>query len=101
MMKNVANRRKHQHLFKEPARQDPYRTQLKPGGAVQCPNCKSISVQGRWVLSSEFKSNSPEALITGELNCPACRQLQDRFAMGVVELHGETWKKKDRLVMNT
>ena len=37
----------------------------------------------------------------GELKCPACRQLEDHFAMGVVELHGELWKTKRDLVLNT
>lgn len=100
-MNNPNVRRPNVHQFKESARQDPYRSQSKPRGTPQCPVCESVSIQGRWVSSRQMRTLSPSVLVTGELKCPACRQLEDRFASGVIELTGENWKKNKEMVMNT
>ena len=100
-MKNIIPKRTYTHQYKETARHDPYRSQCKPQGIPLCPVCKAVNYQGRWVASASAKALRPSVLITGELECPACKQQQDRFALGVVELHGENWKAKKDLVLNT
>jgi hypothetical protein len=94
------------HQFKEPARTDSNRSSAKAAGTPQCPVCKSVSVRGRWISSRtfgrNFAKNSERAdRITGELKCPACRQLDQRFALGVIECHGENWKEMEEEVRNT
>lgn len=100
-MNNSLGRRKYIHQFKETARQDPYRQKSKPRGTPRCPSCGSFSIQGRWLSSSQIKGFHSSELLTLELKCPACKQLEDRYAMGVVELRGESWKTKKDLIMNT
>ena len=100
-MNNPNARRKNVHQFKEPARQDPYRSQCKPQGTPECPVCESVSIQGRWVSPTQRKALGHSILVTSELKCPACRQQEDHFALGVIELTGENWKKNKEMVMNT
>ncbi|MDR3607075.1 MAG: hypothetical protein P4M08_06820 [Oligoflexia bacterium] len=100
-MANPNMRRKQTHQFKETARTDPNRSQNKSAGMPRCPVCRSVCVRGRWLPSAQARSKKPLFLISGELTCPACKQLEQRFALGVVELHGEHWKEKEKMVNNT
>jgi len=93
-MVRLKTRRKPVHQHKETARANPYRSDVKPQGQVQCVICHAVSIQGRWVPCSRFRGE-------GKTQCPACRQHKDRFAMGVVELHGEKWKEKTEQVLKT
>lgn len=98
-MNSQTIRKKQLHQFKETARKDPYRSQSKPRGTLHCPKCGSVSFQGRWRPLSHAQVLRPP--LAGELKCPACKQLEDRYAMGVIELHGDSWKAKKDLVINT
>lgn len=100
-MRSPPGKRKQVHPFKETARNDPYRSQEKPLGTPRCPECKSINIRGRWLSPTHVKALRTPGLATRKLKCPACRQLNDRFAMGVIELHGRTWESKKDEVMNT
>ena len=89
------------HQLRESARSDPYRSQSKPGGRVLCPVCGAISLKGRWVPATR---KSIRSLPDGELKrtaCPACLQKKQRFAQGVVELRGESWKENRDQVERT
>jgi hypothetical protein len=99
-MMSSTSRRKQVHQFKETARQDPYRSQSKPRGIPRCPECKSVNIKGRWLSSTHVKTLQPPVLVTGKTKCPACKQLEDHFALGVIELYGENWKTKKDMVMN-
>lgn len=82
-----------------PRRLDPYRTKSKPRGAPRCPSCHTVSVQGRWTPAKNLNRVVPPK---GKSSlCPACRQLQDRYAMSVVEIHGENWREKANLIFET
>jgi hypothetical protein len=94
-MTKPLSRRNYTHQFKEPARTDPNRSRMKARGTPQCPHCHSVSVCGRWVSEKKIE---PETLISGELKCPACRQLEQRFALGVIECYGENSKKMENEV---
>jgi hypothetical protein len=96
-MTKPLTRRSYSHQFKEPARNDPNRSRTKAAGTPQCPECSSVSIRGRWVPQKSAKAT----LVTGKLMCPACRQLQQKFALGVVECHGENWKALEEEVSNT
>ena len=100
-MKDSSARRNILHQFREAARANPYRSQIKPKGTPKCPSCKAVSIRGRWVSPSQVQALNPTVLVTGELKCPACRQTEDHFALGVVEVFGEKWQKKRELVSNT
>src|SRR6185312_1203355 len=101
MASTTAFRRKYMHPFKEPARQDPYRSLEKPQGTPRCPVCRSVNFRGKWRSPQSIQAFKSSIPVTGELKCPACLQLQNRFALGVVEFHGNKWKEKRQLVMNT
>lgn len=84
--------------FKEPHRQDPYRSKSKSHGNPQCPNCQAIQLKGRWHRLDDAV-NSIE--VTEKKTCPACLQAKERYAQGVVEIHGEAWKARKTLVQET
>lgn len=98
-------RRFMERQFREPRRQDPYRTESKPFGTPRCPSCNGVNIRGKWY--AEDAAISHDASVARKLDrlpeelCPACRQLQDHYAMGVVELHGESWKKLESQVRGT
>jgi len=87
-------------LTKEPRRKDPYRSKTKPAGTPQCPKCLAFNVRGSWV--PQGKSNgSTDGDKHPSLLCPACRQLKEKYAMGVVELHGENYRKNKKVIVST
>lgn len=106
-----------QRLTREPRRQDPYRTKDKSRAGSQCRNCGVINVRGRWYPPeevhprgsrkrkvSEHRNKHAKTGGTDDL-CPACRQLKERYASGVVEIHGTRWKELaeqiDETIRNT
>ncbi|HLD99160.1 MAG TPA: hypothetical protein VJB59_02810 [Bdellovibrionota bacterium] len=76
-------------------------------GIAQCPDCGSTNLRGRWYAAGEAKARLSESNVLGAsvlagrlypLACPACRQKRDRFAQGVVELHGLAWRRESNRV---
>ncbi|OFZ53636.1 MAG: hypothetical protein A2428_16635 [Bdellovibrionales bacterium RIFOXYC1_FULL_54_43] len=66
-----------------------------------------MNSRGRWYAAEDAKarfseSNRLSASIRAgrpyPLACPACRQKRDRFAQGVVELHGSAWRHNSNRV---
>jgi hypothetical protein len=101
-MANLFARRKQLNGLKEPQTQaDPYRSQTKPKGIIGCPVCKSVSVNGRWASEIKKTKSQPTLLVTSKKKCPACKQLEDHYALAVVELHGVTWHEKEDQIFNT
>lgn len=91
-----------ERLVREPQRQDPYRSKSKPRGTPQCSECGSVSIRGSWVpLKAAMDKSPPRLILKGALKCPACRQLEDRYAMGVIELRGDSWKTKQDAILKT
>ncbi|MCM2322753.1 MAG: hypothetical protein NDJ90_05790 [Oligoflexia bacterium] len=84
---------------REPRRQDPYRTEAKPAGTPSCADCGSVNLRGKWYSAGRVpvqpKIQQARAI------CPACRQLRERCPLGVVELHGDAWKKHNDTVRKT
>jgi hypothetical protein len=99
-MKNINIQRKYKHAFKETARQNPYRSSSKPKNSPFCVICRSVSVRGRWLSPQQFEKLGKPIEAQEESKCPACRQKEDQFALGVVELRGETWKENSESVLN-
>lgn len=97
-MTKPLTRRIYSHQFKEPARMDPNRSKTKAAGTPQCPHCHSVSIRGRWISEKKLDRRLQ---ISGELKCPACQQLDQNFALGVVECHGEMWRQMEEEVKNT
>jgi hypothetical protein len=100
----ATQRRKQAHQFKETERADPYRSRRKSAGLVRCPVCGSMNARGRWTspsLARPTKQTAAAKKPLREVKCPACRQIEDRFAQSVVELRGGRWREKRELVENT
>lgn len=93
--------------FREPRRQDPYRSTTKPAGTPQCPTCKGILIRGKWYPEDEALEKLPKRLTPKAKSarpkelCPACRQLKEKYAQGVVEIHGESWHEIEDLIDET
>jgi hypothetical protein len=97
-MTKPLTRRSYTHQFKEPARNDPNRSASKAAGTPQCPACSAISLRGRWIAADRAKTTIEKKT---RLKCPACRQLEQKFALGVIECHGENWKQLEDEVRST
>ncbi len=95
--KRTFSRNHVERAFRIPRRFDPYRSDSKPKGMVQCSDCHAIQIKGRWLSEHQAK---PEFTRMNRVHpflayaslpqrtCPACLQRKQHFAMGVVELHG-------------
>jgi NMD protein affecting ribosome stability and mRNA decay len=111
------------HAFREPRRQNPYRSKDKEAGSPFCRDCGAILHKGKWVASQPIDApmrlplslrpasvratlrSSAEKLgqvtaFRSQTLCPACKQLADRYALGVIELHGDSWKLQEKEVLN-
>ena len=115
------------HPFREPRRKDPFRTQRKKPGEPSCQICGSLFRKGKWISAPPSVSTPPPARLfptqavslkktrltekrTPSLKnaasvgsfavCPACKQLKERSALGVVELRGEHWRAKEEEILN-
>lgn len=86
---------------REPHRQDPYRSKTKQLGTPRCPECRGVLVKGKWYAETEARPKLPRFARLPSETCPACRQAKDRFAMGVVEIHGEAWKADEEQILAT
>ena len=91
---------------KEPRQKNPYRNQSKPAGAPQCPTCRSVNLKGSWITQEAYKERLNGSAPKGteskpKLLCPACKQLKEKYAMGVIELYGENFSKNKKTVINT
>ncbi len=100
-MKNYIPLRKYKHPFKETARRDPYRSTLKPKGQPICPSCRAVSIRGRWLSRRQLEHQKTPVEPTQEVKCPACRQKEDQFALGVIEIRGEAWRQNQEEILNT
>jgi hypothetical protein len=105
MAKNALNRRKQVHQFKEPGQVDSYRPRRKPRGAPVCSQCGATNVKGRWLSPKQRLSLQTQPVVQRRVRrqtaCPACQQLNDRIARGVVELRGQKWLKSREEVFAT
>jgi NMD protein affecting ribosome stability and mRNA decay len=90
-----------ERLTREQNQQDPYRSQRKTAGNPTCPSCSAVMVKGSWISREQAKARRRPVLSTSKSKCPACRQLEDRYAQGVVELRGQEWKKNSGEVLRT
>lgn len=100
-LRNPPRRRTPSHLFREPSRQDPYRSQCKPGGDVRCLACRAVNLRGDWIPGARARNPEPPVQAEKVALCPACRQARDRYAMGVVEIRGTAWRRNRALVLRT
>jgi hypothetical protein len=60
---------------------DPYKRVAKPAEPAVCPQCHAIYRHGRWQWSDL-------PTMAGEMMCPACHRINDRYPAGVVTLTG-------------
>jgi NMD protein affecting ribosome stability and mRNA decay len=85
---------------REMARLDPYRTESKPGGNLQCQECGAINTKGTWRIPGATPKKKTSKSMKNAV-CPTCKQQHEHFAMGVVEIQGDGWKKTKQDVLNT
>ena len=73
---------------------DPYRAATKPPEPSVCPKCHASFMGGRWTWTKPAANDD-----VGEMTCPACQRIQDKFPAGYVTLKGEYFKQhKDEIV---
>ncbi|RKX69175.1 ATPase [candidate division WOR-3 bacterium] len=64
---------------------DPYLKKLRYTEPTVCPKCGIVYIDKRWQYRPRF---SPPA-DTKYRKCPACRKIEDHYAMGLVFLSGD------------
>lgn len=90
-----------ERLTRNANRADPYRNQLKIAGNPRCPSCEATLVHGSWLSPHQLGARKRKVDSRAKAKCPACRQLADRYALGIVELRGKEWKKNADQVLRT
>ena len=71
---------------------DPYLTKKGPVEPAVCPVCRAVYSKKRWSLSNDLSQKVIKAENSKDINyhkCPACRKIEDGYAMGYVEIGGE------------
>lgn len=66
-----------------PKRENPYEATEKYRDDTLCPECGAVFVKGKW------KWAKPPAKGGTSMLCPACRQIKDDYAGGVLTLSGD------------
>ncbi len=70
----------------------PYLSSKKHKGAVVCPECKLVFLNGKW-KKAELPKEYTESL------CPACRRIRDGYFGGILHLKSDILKtKKDEIL---
>jgi hypothetical protein len=73
-------------------RADPYRSDMKVAGHPKCASCAAVFTRGKWFSQTQALRKKVPVDSYGSSRtevCPACRQLKDHYALGVVELRLE------------
>src|SRR4051812_43434897 len=100
-MSPITLRRFMERQTREPRQRDPYRRDSKPVAGFQCSSCGAISVRGRWTPRNTAKDEDLEKISGATGLCPACRQLKEKYAEGILELHGLSWREKADEILRT
>lgn len=67
---------------------DPYRAATRPVEPTVCPKCHASFMGGRWTWAKPAANDD-----VGEMVCPACQRIQDKFPAGYVTLKGDWFKE--------
>ena len=68
---------------------DPYIPKKSWQEPTVCPSCSAVFISGRW---QGTKKSLQEAKKKGNIHnekCPACRKIEDRYPLGIVNLSGD------------
>ncbi len=68
---------------------DPYMTKKGFPEPAICPVCRSLYSKKRWVLNDEIPDPKDKNSKIAYHKCPACRKIEDGYAMGRIELSGD------------
>lgn len=66
-----------------PKRENPYEATEKYPDNTLCPECGVVFVKGKWTWAKPQAEGEVHSML-----CPACRQIQDDYAGGVLTLSG-------------
>jgi len=83
---------------------DPYMDRTHYKDPTVCPKCGLVYHNKRWTRNEALKK---EWLASGtevaKKLCPACKKIEDRYPLGVLELRGTYLQQKDKkeLILNT
>lgn len=70
-----------------PHLQDPYLLRLAYKEPTVCPTCKLIYHNKRWFWNDELLKELEKKGVDYQ-KCPACRKIEDRYPMGILQISG-------------
>ncbi len=83
---------------------DPYMDRSHYKDPTICPKCGLVFHNKRWVRNEELKKKfeASGTEIAHKL-CPACKKIEDRYPLGILELRGPYLmnQEKKQLILNT
>ena len=68
---------------------DPYMPRKGFPEPAICPSCQAIYHKKRWVMDEKLLYDIKKHPEVKYHKCPACRKIEDHFAMGLIELSGD------------
>jgi len=67
---------------------DPYLPRKGLKEPTICPSCRAVYSKKRWVLDEGLYLDTKKQKGVNSQKCPACRKIEDGYAMGIVNLTG-------------
>jgi hypothetical protein len=71
---------------------DPYLTKKGYPEPAICPTCRAVYAKKRWSFTNDLPLKIDNMKEVNYHKCPACRKIEDGYAMGYVEIGGEFLK---------
>jgi NMD protein affecting ribosome stability and mRNA decay len=68
---------------------DPYISRKGLKEPTICPSCRAVYHKKRWALDEGLYLETKGKKGVSSKKCPACRKIEDGFAMGIVKLYGD------------
>lgn len=87
-------------IRKEPNKKinDPYLLPKSLPDPTICPSCNLLYHDKRWIKNDELANMV--SMIAYQYKCPACRKIEDRYVMGVVNISGNFYNTHKEDIIN-
>jgi NMD protein affecting ribosome stability and mRNA decay len=81
-------------------RHDAYYNKSHPKDHSYCKKCTAIYHNKHWYFDENELKKLKKHSKPGAVLCPACEKIMDKFASGIVTLHGDFIKKHQEEIVN-
>jgi len=81
--------------------EDPYMPRKGMPEPTVCPTCGAIYHKKHWSIDENMLHEAKKKGRTYSQKCPACRKIEDGFAMGVIDLTGDFVREHMSDLINT